>query len=409
MTNRAIKFLLSLAAAAIMAPGGSVRAAEAPQSDIARSIEALGGNVVRGADGNIVEVSLARTWASNNDIERVVQIQGLKRLDLSFTYVNDAGIERLQQLQQLEELTLDATEAITDAAASYLRANKHLHKLVLRGTDITDVGMPYLAALTGLKSLDLSHTMVGDVGLESLPALSELEELDLGGTRITGINLNFLKLLPKLKKLSFSGIQRRNAGACWTPLITDLDLDTISLLSGLEDLNLGIGVSLGRTGVAVGAGNCHVTGGIQLTDLGVAKLSKLTKLRRLDISGAKITPAGLKVLKGLPQLERLSLWNCTALDDSAASEFAAFSKLNMLDLSYTSAGDATLKSLAALPNLKLLYLTDTKVTPAGVETFRKQKPASFVSWAKRPDPIPRPAKAPKGKPKPTESEAEKQQ
>ncbi len=34
---------------------------------------------------------------------------------------------------------------------------------------------------------------------------------------ITGINLNFLKLLPKLKKLSLDGIQRRNAGACWTP------------------------------------------------------------------------------------------------------------------------------------------------------------------------------------------------
>jgi internalin A len=382
------------------------RAAEAPQADIARSIEALGGDVVRGPDGNIVEVSLARTWASNNDIERVVEIKGLKRLDLSFTYVSDTGIERLQQLQQLEELTLDATEAITDAAASYLRANKHLRKLVLRGTDITDVGMPYLAAITGLKSLDLSHTMVGDVGLESLPALSDLEELDLGGTRITGINLNFLKLLPKLKKLSFNGIQRRNAGACWTPLITDLDLDTISLLSGLEDLNLGIGVSLGKTGVAVGAGNCHVTGGIQLTDLGVAKLAKLTKLRRLDISGARITPAGLKALTSLP-LERLSLWNCTGLDDSAALGFAALPKLSILDLSYTSASDATLKSLATLPNLKLLYLTDTKVTPAGVEAFRKQKPASFVSWAERPEAIPRPAKAPKAKPKPAETGEEK--
>jgi hypothetical protein len=282
-----------------------------------------------------------------------------------------------------------------------------LRKLVLRGTDITDVGMPYLAALTGLKSLDLSHTMVGDVGLESLPALSELEELDLGGTRITGINLNFLKLLPKLKKLSFNGIQRRNAGACWTPLITDLDLDNISLLSGLEDLNLGIGVSLGRSGVTVGAGNCHVTGGIQLTDLGVAKLAKLTKLRRLDISGAKITVAGLKALEKLP-VERLSLWNCTALDDSAAPEFAAFPKLAMLDLSYTSAGDATLKSLAALPNLNLLYLTDTKVTPAGVDAFRKQRPSSFVSWAKRPEPIPRPQKAPKSKPKPAEPEEGKQ-
>src|SRR5271168_1662338 len=326
------------------ATGWVVPAAELPQANIARSIEGLGGQVVRGPDGNIVEVSLARTWASNNDIERVVEIKGLKRLDLSFTYVSDAGIERLQQLQQLEELTLDATESITDAAASYLRANKQLRKLVLRGTDITDVGMPYLAALTGLKSLDIAHTMVGDVGLESLPALSQLEELDLGGTRITGINLNFLKLLPKLKKLSFNGIQHRNGGACWTPLLTDLDLDTISLLSGLEDLNLGVGVSLGRTGVAVGPGNCRVTGGIRLTDFGVAKLAKLTKLRRLDISGAKITPAGLKALKNLP-LERLSLWNCTALDDTAAPELAAIAKLTTLDLSYTSAGDGTLKSL----------------------------------------------------------------
>ena len=87
--------------------------------------------------------------------------------------------------------------------------------------------------------------------------------------------------------------------------ITDLDLNTISLLSGLEDLNLGVGVSLGKTGVPVGAGNCRVTGGIQLTDLGVAKLAKLTRLRRLDISGAKITPAGLSALKKLPQARKI--------------------------------------------------------------------------------------------------------
>jgi Leucine-rich repeat (LRR) protein len=392
-------------AAAVLAATWTAVGAEPPQADIAHSIEAIGGQVVRASDGNITEVSLARTWATDNDIERIVQLKGLRRLDLSFTYVTDAGIERLQQLQQLEDLTLDAAEALTDAAASYLRANHNLHRLVLRGVDITDVGMPYLATLTGLKSLDLSHTMVGDVGLESLPALSQLEELNLGGTRITGINLNFLKLLPKLKKLSFNGIQRRNAGACWTPLITDLDLDTISLLSGLEDLDLGVGMSLGRTGKAVGAGNCHVTGGIQLTDLGVAKLAKLTKLRRLDISGARITAAGLKSLKALPQLERLSLWNCKALDDSAAAELAGFPKLANLDLSYTSAGDGTMKTLSALPNLKLLYLTDTKVSPAAVDAFRKQRPAAFVSYAKRPEPRPRPAKTAKPK---TESEAEEE-
>ena len=395
-----------LTIAAVVMTAVCALGAEPPQANLERAIQAVGGGVVRGPDGNIVEVSLARTWASDEDLERVAQIKTLKRLDLSFTYVTDAGVQSLQQLPALEELTLDTVEALTDAAASYLRPDKQLRKLVLRGTDITDVGMPYLAALTGLKSLNISYTMVGDVGLESLPALSDLEELNLGGTRITGTNLNFLKLLPKLRELSFSGIQRRNGGACWTPLLTDLDMDTISLLSGLEGLNLGVGVSLGRTGVPVGAGNCHVTGGIQLTDLGVAKLARLTKLRRLDIGGSKVTPAGLKVLEKLPQLERLSLWNCAKLDDSAAPELAALAKLSNLDLSYTPTGDVTLKSLAALRDLKLLYLTDTKATSAGVEAFRKQKPATSVSWALRPQPLqlaPEPAK-----PKKAAAEGEQQ-
>jgi internalin A len=383
---------LTITVLAVIAAGWTARGAEAPQANIERSIEALGGAVVRAPDGNIVEVSLARTWASDDDVERVAEIKTLKRLDLTLTYVTDAGVQHLQKLPELEDLTLDTAEAITDAAASYLRADKHLRRLVLRGTDITDVGMPYLAALTALKSLDLSHTMIGDVGLESLPALSELEELNLGGTRITGTNLNFLKLLPKLKKLSFSGIQRRNGGACWTPLLTDLDVETISLLSGLEDLNLGVGVSLSKTGVPVGAGNCHLTGGIQLTDLGVAKLARLSRLRTLDISGARVTPAGLKALEKLPQLERLSLWNCAKLDDSAAPRLAALIKISNLDLSYTPVGDGTLKQLASLPSLKLLYLTDTRVTAGGVESFRAQKPAAFVSWARRTEQAPDPAK-----------------
>ena len=64
-------------------------------------------------------------------------MKGLKRLNLSFTYVTDRGIERLQQLPQLEELNLDTAEFITDAAVNYLRANRRLRKLVLRGTDVT--------------------------------------------------------------------------------------------------------------------------------------------------------------------------------------------------------------------------------------------------------------------------------
>ena len=364
--------------------------AAAPPNEVANAVQRIeerGGFVVRDRDGKVTEVSLERTWATDNDIEFVVALNTVRKLDLSFTYVTDKGIKRLEQLPQLEDLTLDTAEFLTDASMAHLRANRALRRLVVRGVDITDAGMPYIGEMTGLRSLDVSYTMLGDVGLEHLPALSELEHLKLGGNMITGLNLNFLKLLPKLKSLSLKGVQRRNAGACWTPRITDLDLETLSLLAGLEELDLGVGIGLGMGGkpAAVGGGNCRLTGGLQITDLGVAKLAKLKKLRRLDLSGARLTSEGIQLLQGLP-LERLSLWGSHSLDSSSASALAAIPTLASLDLSYTKVDDQLLHDLAKLPNLKQLYLTETLVTAEAVEAFRKQNSKTFVSWAKRPPP-----------------------
>jgi internalin A len=365
-------------------PAAKAAPATPAEANAVQRIEARGGFVVRDRDGSISEVSLARTWATDEDLNYVAEIKTLKRLDLSLTLVTDKGIKELEKLRQLEDLNLETAEALTDASMNYVKNIPTLRRLNVRGVDITDVGMPAIAQMTGLTSLDLSHTMLEDVGLENLPALTNLEELYLGGDMITGINLNFLKLLPKLKKLSLDGIQRRNAGACWTPRVTDLDLDTIALLSGLEDLDLGVGLNLGRAGkpAAPGGGNCKVTGGIQVTDLGLAKLGKLTKLRRLNLSGARLTPAGLKVLARMP-LERLSLWNCQALDDAAASVLAEIPTLTNLDLSLTKVSDVGLQTLAKLPNLKALYVSETKITPQAVDAFQKSNPKTFISWARR--------------------------
>jgi hypothetical protein len=350
-------------------------------------IEQRGGWVVRDKDGTIVEASLERTWATDNDIDFVVELKTLKKLDLSFTYVTDKGIKKLQALQQLEDLTLDTAEFLTDASMAHLRANRALRRLVVRGVDITDAGMPYVGEMTGLRYLDISYTMLGDVGLEHLPNLSELEHLKIGATLITGLNLNFLKLLPKLKTLSLRGVQRRNAGACWTPNVTDLDLETISLLVGLEELDLGVGIKLGMGGqpAAPGGGNCRLTGGLQISDLGVAKLARLKNLKRLNISGARVSAEGVRALQSLP-LERLSLWAAHSLDDATADVLAGMPTLAHLDLSYTQLGDAGLRRLARLPNLKYLYVTETPITPEAVEAFRNAHPGTFVSWARRPEP-----------------------
>src|SRR5262245_45984265 len=98
-----------------IAIAGWACAAELPNLATARWIESQGGDVVRASDGRIVEVSLARSWATDNDVQRLAELKDLKRLDLSLTYVSDRGMEALEKLTQLEDLNLTSAEFITDA------------------------------------------------------------------------------------------------------------------------------------------------------------------------------------------------------------------------------------------------------------------------------------------------------
>src|SRR5215216_5265475 len=81
-------------------------AAQLPDAALAADIEKQGGFVIRDAKGNVVQVSLARTWATDADVERVAAIKTLKKLDLSLTYVSDKGAEAIGTATQLEELNL---------------------------------------------------------------------------------------------------------------------------------------------------------------------------------------------------------------------------------------------------------------------------------------------------------------
>ncbi len=336
-------------------------------------------------------MSFARTWATDADLERVAAIKTLKRLDLSLTYVSDRGVERLKALDQLEDLNLSSAEFITDAAVAFLRGHRQLKALNLRGTDVTDTSLTYVAELPQLKSLDIAFTQITDVGLEHLASLAQLEELDLGGDKISGVGLHVLKLLPKLRKLSFYGIQRRNAGWCWAPVVTDLELDTIALLGGLEELNVGFGVALGTSrpddlGAADGEAECRIAGGTRVTDLGLSKLASLKKLRHLDVSGAAITANGVRTIAAFRELRRLSVWNVKAIDDAAAAPLETLANLTSLDLSNTQVGDETLRRLAKLPNLRRLYVSETNVTAGAITAFRAEHPAIMVSSGTRPSP-----------------------
>lgn len=93
-----------------------------------------------------------------------------------------------------------------------------------------------------------------------------------------------------------------------------------------------------------------VLGGSQVTDQGLAHLSRFRQLRWLDLSGTRVTDGGI------PAITRLET-------------------LTKLDISGTRVTNAALAQLVTLPNLQALNVNQTAVTEAALEALNRQRPS----------------------------------
>ncbi len=94
---------------------------------------------------------------------------------------------------------------------------------------------------------------------------------------------------------------------------------------------------------------CHAN----VTDVGVARVSGLKKLKKLLLRGNRITDTGLKSLSRLKSLETLSLTS-TAIGDAGLQHLKSLGKLRSLRLSHTKVTATGLQRLQAqLPNCKI--------------------------------------------------------
>jgi uncharacterized protein YjbI with pentapeptide repeats len=89
----------------------------------------------------------------------------------------------------------------------------------------------------------------------------------------------------------------------------------------------------------------------------------------VNLSGTTVTDAGLEHLKGLTQLQELSLTD-TKVSGAGLEHLKELTNLQRLDLMHTEVTDAGLEGLKELTNLKGLNLWGTKVTDAGLERLR---------------------------------------
>lgn len=111
------------------------------------------------------------------------------------------------------------------------------------------------------------------------------------------------------------------------------------------------------------------------------------ELRRLQISGARLTDAGIASLTGCKKLESLELGefhvpfslkgepDCDAcsLSTTAVRKIATLGRLKSLSLSHIKLTEGDIESLAALSELQMLDIRSTQITDKSLETLSKMK------------------------------------
>ena len=109
---------------------------------------------------------------------------------------------------------------------------------------------------------------------------------------------------------------------------------------------------------------------------GLEHLAKLKKLTRLDLRETKVTDAELAHLKGMTQLEWLSLPE--KISDEGMRHLAELVNLESLYLTKTGITDEGLKHLHKMTKLQEVRLNETKVTDMGVENLKKTLPGANI-------------------------------
>ncbi|MHC4204435.1 MAG: hypothetical protein ACYSTT_07265 [Planctomycetota bacterium] len=344
-----------------------------------------------------------RSYDIDDNLVHLVELTELEELDLQNTLVGDAGLARLAGMKKLRKLNLrsnPASNKITDAGPAHLKELKSLEELVLPFTGITDVGLAQLVGLDSLKKLEAFGDGITNKGLAELTRMKSLEDLGIRSDNITDAGMVELSKCARLKALQLNDCAVTDVGLTQLAklkLLTKLNItktqvsgDGLAVLKELPlltDLTLYL-VHLGETGLArlegltsleklwllypdmnIGNRELEIFSSLtsleeldvrlrpesiteMFTDHGFVHLSKLTALKRLQLSGNKmLTDKGLKSLSNLSALESIHMYQCHKV---------------------TNAG---LKHLEGLAELKWLYLGNSQVTKEGMLSLKEKIPA----------------------------------
>jgi hypothetical protein len=251
-----------------------------------------------------------------------------------------------------------------------------------------DDAVQCLCSVPNLVALDLSGCAVTDKGLANFPALARLKSLNLAGCSVTDEGLKYLRGLSRLRVLRLSkfniydcvpppnhpGHDPRTLGGLGE--ITDDGLTNLSRLSRLKELDL-FGCNVTDKGLQhirklANLRELNLTQCKEITNDGLGHISELSQLKRLflsDVKNCKVSDEGLARISGLTAMEALFLGGTSVTDDGLL-HLSRFDSLCELDLDGCLVTDVGLRCLRGCAKLSVLFLRECEgITDAGLEVL----------------------------------------
>ncbi|HEV7405040.1 MAG TPA: hypothetical protein VGO11_19005 [Chthoniobacteraceae bacterium] len=228
-------------------------------------------------------------------IARLHDLDDLISLNFQNTLVDDAAVAKLGKLPKLEYLNVSLCP-ITDAAIPLLAKYPTLHRIGIGANKkLTGHGFDKLAGLKELEVINLHSSGIDDEGLRQIATLPAIKQLELGHGEYTDEGIKTLSKITRLRRIQVAG---RN--------VTPAGLQPLGKLVNLEELFL-------YDNLATDASIPFVAGLPKLwflslvgpfTDASEPELSKLKRLKTLELGGHKLTPEALARIKAaLPETD----------------------------------------------------------------------------------------------------------
>jgi hypothetical protein len=152
------------------------------------------------------------------------------------------------------------------------------------------------ASLPALEVLDLADTIVGDVGVEALAAAPKLRQLSLGNVRMSDVGYQSFRQLTGLLHLDISGGRHRGSNA-----LSERSVQAIASLRQLKVLKLGhVRIPAKNFALLVALSNVEDLGlefSPEVSDDAIPHLAAWKSLRRVDLTGTKVTAGGVTQLR----------------------------------------------------------------------------------------------------------------